>query len=134
MMNLKLFPVIIVLFIAAFNGINKFSKPQTYQEAKNNINVAQQTPEAFFKTQCGFCHNKEQLIAPDMNKIKAVYLKKYPTKEAFIKAITAFVKNPDKKNAIYKEGIEKFTDMPKMPFKDAQIKNVAEYIFSTSGL
>ncbi len=134
MTNLKLFSIIIVLLFTTFNGINKFSNPQTYQQIKNNIRVAQQTPEAFFKTQCGFCHNKEELIAPDMNKIKAVYLKKYPTKEAFVKAIIAFVKNPDKKNAIYKEGIEKFTDMPKMPFKDEQIKAVARYIYSTSGL
>ncbi len=133
-MNLKLFTIVIVLLVATFNGIDNFSNSKSYQQADYNIDVAQQTPKAFFKTQCGFCHNKEQLIAPDMNKIKAAYMKKYPTKEAFVKAIAAFVKNPDKKNAIYKEGIEKFTDMPKMPFKEEQIRAVAAYIYSHSNL
>ncbi len=88
--------------------------------------------EKIYKTQCAFCHTKEELIAPDMNKIKAAYLKKYKTKEAFVKAVTKFVENPDKKNAIYKAGIDNFTDMPKMPFKEAQIKAVANYIYETA--
>ena len=133
MMNLKFFSIAIVLVVTIFNGINNFSKPKTYKHVAYNIDT-QQSGESFFKTQCGFCHSKEELIAPDMNKIKAAYLQKYPSKDAFVKAVTAFVKNPDKKNAIYREGIDNFSDMPKMPFKDAQIISVAEYIFSASSL
>lgn len=131
MMNLKFFSIAIVFGVTIFNGISNLSKPQTYQKVAYNTET-QQSGEAFFKTQCGFCHTKEELIAPDMNKIKAAYLKKYPSKDAFVKAVMDFVKNPDKKNAIYREGIDNFTDMPKMPFKDAQIKSVAEYIFNAS--
>ena len=102
--------------------------------AKTSLVSYQISAEQFYKTQCAFCHSSEELIAPDMNKIKAVYKAKYKTKEAFVKAVSAFIKNPSKKNAIYKEGIDNFTDMPKMPFKDMQIKATAEYIFSAEKL
>jgi cytochrome c551/c552 len=94
----------------------------------------QETIADFYKKQCGFCHNQEESIGPDMKKIKAVYIEKFKTKEAFVDAIYKFVKNPNKKNAIYKEGIDKFMDMPKMPFKDKEIKEVAAYIYSTDNL
>ena len=90
--------------------------------------------EAFYKQQCGFCHNKEELMAPDMQKIKAVYLQKFKDKEEFVKAIVSFVKNPDKSKSIYKDGIDNFANMPKMPFKDAQVNAVAAYIYDTKTL
>ncbi len=133
MMNSKLFSISVILLLTLFNGISRFSKSQTYQRITIN-EIFQQSGKEFYKNQCGFCHTKEELIAPDMTKIKATYLKKYTTKDAFVKAVSAFVKNPNKKNAIYRDGIENFTDMPKMPFKDAQIKSVAEYIYSATSL
>ncbi len=133
-MNLKLISIIIVMSFSWFNIWNSHTNLST---KSNNYIVGsynQVSGETFYKNQCAFCHTKEQLIAPDMNKIKAKYLTKYKTKDAFVKAVTAFVKNPDKKNAIYKDGIDNFSDMPKMPFKDAQIKAVAEYIYSAKAL
>ena len=83
----------------------------------------------FYNKQCGFCHSKEELIGPDMNKIKKTYVSKYPNKAAFIKAVSDFVANPNKNNAIYKDGIDNFVEMPKMAFKPEQVKAVAEYIY-----
>ena len=99
-----------------------------------NLVKQNQSPAVFYKKQCGFCHTPEELIAPDMNKIKTKYLEKFKSKDAFIKAVTNFVKNPDKKNAIYTDGIDNFMDMPKMPFKEDQLKAVAEYIYNTEKL
>ena len=133
-MNTKFFGIAALMLLLTFlNGTIKFTKSQKPQHFAV-IETPQQSGEAFYKSQCGFCHTKEELIAPDMNKIKAAYLKKYSNKAAFIKAVTAFVKNPNKKNAIYKEGINNFTDMPKMPFKDAEINAVADYIYSATNL
>jgi len=115
-----------------FNAYSNYSYSKKYQhitQRQKSING-----EAFYKQQCGFCHNKEELLAPDMQKIKAVYIKKYKEKEAFIKAIVNFVTNPDKSKAIYKDGIDNFSDMPKMPFKEAQIKAVAAYIYDSKTL
>ena len=122
------------MYFSWFGGWHNHTYFKTKVYKLDEINYNQVSGETFYKNQCAFCHTKEQLIAPDMNKIKAKYLEKFKTKEAFVKAVTAFVKNPDKKNAIYKDGIDNFSDMPKMPFKDAQIKAVAEYIFNTNAL
>jgi len=124
---MNLFVGLLMLSIYIPNKPNKTYKPNTFSELRN-----QQSAQDFYKKQCGFCHTPEELIAPDMNKIKAKYLEKYPDKDAFIQAVIKFVENPDKNNAIYKEGIENFMDMPKMPFKKEEIKNVAEYIYDNS--
>jgi cytochrome c551/c552 len=105
--------------------------------SSKKIFFKQITPPAFdvskfYQKQCGFCHTKEELIGPDMNKIKAIYIKKYADKTLFIKTMTNFVQNPNKKNAIYKDGIDNFMDMPKMAFKPEQVKAVAEYIYKNN--
>jgi hypothetical protein len=65
-----------------------------------------------------------------MKEIKAVYLKKYPQKSAFVEAMLKFVKHPTKEDALYKKGLDKYTLMPKMPFKEEALKGVMEYIYS----
>ncbi len=110
-------------------------KPAIHQNQPSAaILMTEQTTAEFYKKQCGFCHTPEELIGPDMKKIKAVYKEKFQSKEAFVKAIVKFVQNPNKKFAIYKDGIENFTDMPKMPFKEEQVKKVAAYIYNNNNL
>ena len=134
MMNLKLIGIAIVMYSTWFNGWSSHTYFKSKACKPDMVVNSQVSGETFYKNQCAFCHNGEELIAPDMNKIKAKYLEKYKNKDAFIKAVTAFVKNPNKENAIYKDGIDNFSDMPKMPFKDTQIKAVAEYIFNATKL
>jgi len=133
-MSLKLYTISLFIWASSLNMVTT----KLYSKIKSGTDYshikAQQSGETFYKNQCAFCHTSEQLIAPDMNKIRAKYLEKYKTKDAFVKAVLAFVKNPVKKNAIYKDGIDNFTAMPKMPFKDAQIKATATYIYSASKL
>ncbi len=130
-MQTKFLSLGLLIMTLLFISINL--NPKTPKQYSNDL-IYSQSGENFYKNQCAFCHNAEELMAPDMNKIKAEYLKKFKTKDAFIKAIVSFVKNPDKKNAIYKDGIDNFSDMPKMPFKEAQLKAVAEYIYQTKNL
>jgi len=122
------------IFVSALTFSNSSTPVSTTEKRYSFKQHQNQSAEAFYKKQCGFCHTSEELIAPDMKKIKVIYLKKYKTKEAFINAVYKFVKNPNKNKSIYKEGIENFMDMPKMPFKDEQIKAVAEYIFKNTDL
>ncbi len=123
--------ILFLLIVAVIS--NKINIKEDMQEAHSYLKY-EQTAAEFYKKQCGFCHTSEELIAPDMNKIKAKYLEKFKTKEAFIDAVVKFVKNPDKKGAIYKDGIDNFMDMPKMPFKETQLKSVAEYIYNSPKL
>jgi len=133
-MKLKnLFTILMGLVgLYTFVGFKPVKKTQFVKA--DNFKIPNQPSAAFYQKQCGFCHTSEELIAPDMNKIKAKYLEKFKTKEDFVNAVITFVKNPDKKNAIYTDGIDNFMDMPKMPFKESQIKAVAEYIYNTEKL
>ncbi len=128
--------IIIGILLLPLSKIPAFSvnSKLTYGEKTHIFDLQPVSGEKIYKTQCGFCHTSEELIAPDMNKIKSAYLDKYKTKDAFVKAVIEFVKNPNKKNALYKEGIENFADMPKMPFKETQLKAVANYIYKSSEL
>jgi cytochrome c551/c552 len=119
----------VYLFSTNFNNQKTF-----HHEKKSALLISEQTAAEFYKKQCGFCHTSEELIGPDMKKIKAVYKEKYKNKTDFVNAIVKFVQNPNKKFSIYKEGIDNFSDMPKMPFKKEQVKKVAEYIFENNNL
>ncbi len=129
--------LLLILLVSSVTGMFNLRHRQTlqnfetlaYHQTATNI-----TPKDFYQKQCGFCHASEELIAPDMTKIKKVYKEKYPKKADFVNAVVKFVKNPSKKFAIYKLGIDNFTDMPKMPFKEADIKGVAGYIFDHNDL
>jgi len=133
-MKKTIFLILVAGFLGAMNSFFAKSFHSSPNQQILAIHYQVQTPADFYQKQCGFCHTSEELIAPDMNKIKNTYMDKFKTKEEFIKAIVRFVKNPDKKEAIYKDGIDNFMDMPKMPFKEAQVKAVAEYIYKTSKL
>ena len=83
MMNFKLIGIAIVMYFSWFNGRNNnYNKTKEYKPIV--VIDEQVSGETFYKNQCGFCHNAEELIAPDMNKIKAKYLEKYKTKDAFV--------------------------------------------------
>ena len=115
-----------------------FSFGLTFGKTDRNIELAKQTnkavftqlsPAEFYKKQCAYCHESEGLIAPDMKEIKKVYLEKYPQESLFVKAMLDFVKHPTKEKALYKKGLENYTLMPKMPFKEEDLKGVIDYIY-----
>lgn len=121
--------LLILLFSNSFN-VKIFSPNKNFAEKLSTSDITVEQGSAFYKKQCGYCHTTEELIGPDMNKIKAFYLKKYPKKQDFVNAMVSFVSNPSKKNAIYLQDKD-FMMMPKMPFKKDKIKAAASYIFDT---
>ena len=135
---MKILYIITVFVIAQFDFLVHFKEVNTsdYEKVYTSHvwSQPQQSIEDFYKKQCGYCHTKDELIAPDFNKIKAKYLEVYKTKDAFIEAIVKFVKNPDKSKAIYRKNIDNYITMPKMPFNDADIKAVSEYIYNAQNL
>jgi hypothetical protein len=88
------------------------------------------------KSRCFICHqeqpaygNHEGLTAPPMPGVKRHYVKKYPTKDDFVKAIMNWVKNPTKKNSIMKGAIEKFGIMPPFQYPDNELKEISEALY-----
>ncbi len=126
----KIIPVflfLILLLVSSFTTkTNTRHKIILLKEKK----IIQQDPAFFYKKHCAFCHESESLIGPDMKIIKEIYLKKYPKKSEFTDRMLQFVKNPSKEKALYKKGIEEYTLMPKMPFKEEDLKAVIDYIYT----
>ncbi len=120
----------LMIFLLGFNN-NKFSYVSITSQEKPIVltSISPTDPAVFYKKQCAFCHAGEEMIAPDMKKIKNLYLKKYPQKQDFIQAIVNFASSPSKDKVVYKEALKKFTLMPKMPFKKEDLKSVAAYIY-----
>ena len=124
--------VVSILFFQNFPSINFNANINKNIITKySNYSITEKLnikPNEFYTKHCAFCHTGEELIAPDMKKIKNIYLKKYPKKQDFMSAIIKFVKSPSKDKTIYPQS-DKFTLMPKMPFKEEDLKGVVEYIY-----
>ena len=85
---------------------------------------------------CFSCHNVDpkakNKIAPDMKSVKEAYLKDNESLEDFTRTLTSHVQNPSEDNSKMPEAIKQFGLMPKMLFTDAQLKDVAAYLFETN--
>ncbi len=105
-------------------------EPENRIDVAKNQTLTQDTDIiTFYNKQCGFCHKSDKLMAPNMTEIKKVYLSKFPKKEDFSKHMIDYIKNPSKEKAIFKKGSDSYMTMPKMPYKDKDIKAVVEYIY-----
>lgn len=116
----------------------KESKTENYATLKDkNITkttVNQEHPgEKLMKTNCYVCHNPtashENRIAPPMIAIKKHYINEKTTKEEFIQSIQSWIKNPTEKNAKMSGAVKRFGIMPKQPFTEETIKQIADYMF-----
>ncbi len=125
--------VISILFFQNFPSLNfNANAPENTISKFSDYTITEKVkikPKEFYAKHCAFCHTSDELIAPDIKKIKSIYLKKYPKKQEFISAMLNFIKSPSKEKAIYKEALGKFTLMPKMPFKEEELKEAIDYIY-----
>ena len=111
----------------------KDSKKPSYSK-KNDVSEMQNHPgKKILETNCYVCHNpttpEENRIAPPMIAIKKRYSMGNNSKEAFIKSIQDFVKNPTEENAKMYGAVKRFGVMPKQVFPEETIKQIADYMF-----
>lgn len=85
--------LLILLFSNSFN-VKIFSPNKNYAEKLSTSDITVEQGSAFYKKQCGYCHTTEELIGPDMNKIKAFYLKKISQKTRFCQCYGKFCIKP----------------------------------------
>lgn len=87
---------------------------------------------ALLQSNCFSCHNPEMgesRIAPPMFKIRDHYLDEETTKEEFVSNIVRFVNNPTKENSVMPGAIRNFGIMPKLSFKESDLKLMAGYLY-----
>ncbi len=82
---------------------------------------------------CFTCHNPDMEIdnrvAPPLFKIREHYLGDETTKEEFVKNVVHFINNPTEENSVMPGAVRNFGLMPKMTFKDEDLKLIAAYLF-----
>ena len=120
--------VVIVLFFGC-----KDSKKTTYSKKNGVLETQEHAGKKLLETNCYVCHNpttiEDNRIAPPMIAIKKRYLMSNSSKEAFIKSIQDFIKNPTEENAKMYGAVKRFGVMPKQVFPEETIKEIADYMF-----
>ena len=79
---------------------------------------------------CTTCHFEDQaLSAPSLQDIKAHYIKKYPSKNDFVTAMSTWIKSPTLKDALMDEAVEKYGLMPELAFDIETLQSITSYIY-----
>lgn len=107
------------------------AEPITVEEESTKVD--EQVALKLMSQTCFTCHNPDleidNRVAPPMFKIREHYLDDETTQDEFVKNITHFINNPTEENSIMPGAIRNFGLMPKMTFKDEDIKLIAAYLF-----
>ncbi len=130
--------------IAAYIYDNELPKPAWFDEHfkkehgnfKTVQTVGTKNPDVLLHNKCVICHQKSDLqtkqLAPLVSEFSKVYKEKYKTKEEFVKALTAFVMQPDKAKALMIDALNEYNLMPKMNYNEETVKAIATYLYDNT--
>ncbi len=91
--------------------------------------------ENLYQTHCSACHgvnggmDMSKRIAPPIIAVRMHYLKVYSDEMSFVNAITSWVEQPAQENSLMPGAIGRFGMMPKIEVSQADIENIAQYIY-----
>jgi len=126
-----------VIIIISFLSCNSNKKKEVVKK-KNEEKMAIINKKGYelMQQKCFICHmekpdpsKKNTMLAPPMLKVQEHYKPTYSTKEEFVNAITKWVLHPEEKNTLMPGAIRKFNVMPKLPYKEENIKLIAETLY-----
>ena len=128
------FQYLIVIIGLIFLSCNQPVQDKNDYLAINNISQSNEhAGKKLMEMYCYACHNAttshDSRLAPPMIAIKKHYINSSTTKEEFVNAIQAWVKNPNKDDAKMFGAVKRFGVMIKQPFAEDDIKLIADYMF-----
>ncbi|MFD1615490.1 c-type heme family protein [Gelatiniphilus marinus] len=127
---IKIFALVIISF-TVFNCNN--SKKTNYVSVEKTEKEQTHPGKKLMEINCYVCHSStashENRIGPPMIAIKKHYINATTTKEEFIEAMQAWIKNPNANDAKMPGAIKRFGIMPKTPYPEKTIKQIADYMF-----
>lgn len=112
----------------------------TTEETKENTststsNTTTEDALALLQNNCFNCHNPERdpavRIAPTMAEIKTAYKADKLTSDEFAQNIIRFINQPTDENSQMHEAVKQYGMMPKLSYKEDQLKAMAAYIYKT---
>ncbi len=85
--------------------------------------------ETIFDGNCGSCHTqKDESSAPTITKVIKRYKKMHPIKDDFIKSLSNWVSNPNKKESLFKDAIKHYGLMPELGIDKETLQGIAKYL------
>jgi cytochrome c2 len=123
-----------VALIIQFVSCNKSNNRNFYGENNNSaVKDSIHPGKKLMETYCYACHNainnEKNRLAPPMIAVKRHYLFENSSKEDFIKNIQKWITNPTEENAKMFGAVRRFGVMPKQPFSEEIIMQIADYMY-----
>jgi len=79
---------------------------------------------------CIACHGDfGKRVAPHLSEVKGYYIMKYPKKEDFIKYISLWLLNPNKRNSLLPNAIKEYKLMPYLALDLDTLQKIVTYIY-----
>ena len=130
--------IITILFIVSLLGSCQNTKKDIYTpkiESNTSAILGQEEHpgKKLLENNCYVCHNpstsQKNRIAPPMIAIKKRYISSSTTKAAFKKNLQEWIKDPNEKDAKMFGAVKRFGVMPKTPYPEETINQIADYMF-----
>ena len=126
---------IVLLMFFVFSSCNNSNKSSYVANDDMSATKNETHPgKKLMETNCYVCHSptasQEDRIGPPMIAIKKHYINEGTTKEEFVNAMQAWLKNPIEENAKMFGAVRRFGVMPKTPYPEETIELISEYIFN----
>jgi len=129
--------VIILIFIVSTVISCSNSKKDVYTAKTDldydSLSSTEHPGKKLLEQNCYVCHNpttnEKDRIAPPMIAIKKHYITSTTTKSEFKNTLQKWIKNPNEKDAKMFGAVRRFGVMPKTPYPEETIEQIADYIF-----
>ena len=97
----------------------------------SNSLLASGEGSALFTKLCGSCHVSQgkPTSAPPIFAVVHHVKSVYPNKEKFVQKVVDWVNNPDANETLMAGAVRRFGLMPKLDYKESEVRKVAEYIY-----
>jgi cytochrome c553 len=124
--------LVAVVLLASCSNSQPKQQTQTVVEAKADISKGFQS----LQQNCFSCHSPnaaiQEKVAPTMAEIKLAYLQHDSTEAGFKTAMVNFLSAPTTEASLMPDAVKQYNLMPKMGFDEAQLNNIAAYIYQST--
>lgn len=99
----------------------------------SNLVLASDEARELFTKLCSRCHVSQgaPTSAPPIFAVVHHVKSAYPDREGFINRVADWIANPDANQALMAGAVKRFGLMPKLNFKQSEVRKVAEYMFDS---
>ena len=133
MKKVLLFFVLITSILGCKDNTKSTDSKMVYTPIVDNA-TSQNEAYKKMKTLCYACHSPtaemDMRMAPPMIAVKMHYTKEYANQEDFVNAIWKYMQKPEEEKSLMKRAVKRFGLMPYVPYKEEDIKSIANYIYN----